>query len=78
MPEHIDHVRQMQSNTVDGTLSEVLQLPVTSWRLVNSLNPLRGRRQVIYIYKYLNGIEILFDCNCLGDRHQTRHNFRKC
>ncbi|XP_026809474.1 dystroglycan [Rhopalosiphum maidis] len=45
-PEHIDHVRQMQSNTVDGTLSEVLQLPVTSWRLVNSLNPLRGRRQV--------------------------------
>lgn len=49
MPEHIDHVRQMQSNTVDGTLSEVLQLPVTSWRLVNSLNPLRGRRQVIFI-----------------------------
>ncbi|KAE9531612.1 hypothetical protein AGLY_010818 [Aphis glycines] len=46
LPEHIDHVRQMQSNTVDGTLSEVLQLPVTSWRLVNSLNPLRGRRQV--------------------------------
>ncbi|XP_050422099.1 dystroglycan 1 [Adelges cooleyi] len=44
--EHIDHVRQMQSNAVDGTLSEVLQLPVTSYRLVNSLNPLRGRRQV--------------------------------
>ncbi|VVC32541.1 Hypothetical protein CINCED_3A011068 [Cinara cedri] len=45
-PEHMDHVRQMQSNAVDGTLSEVLQLPVTSWRLVNSLNPLRGRRQL--------------------------------
>jgi len=45
-PEHIEHVKQMQSNAVDGTLSEVLQLPVTSWRLVVSLNPLRGRRQV--------------------------------
>lgn len=40
----------MQSNAVDGTLSEVLQLPVTSWRLVNSLNPLRGRRQVKLLY----------------------------
>lgn len=45
-PEHFDHVHQMQSNAIDGTLSEVLQLPVTSWRLLNSLNPLRGRRQV--------------------------------
>lgn len=45
-PEHVDYVSQMNSNALDGTLSEVLQLPVTSWRLVNSLNPLRDRRQV--------------------------------
>lgn len=49
----------MQSNAVDGTLSEVLQLPVTSWKLVNSLNPLRGRRQVIFQY-YTISVLLIF------------------
>lgn len=53
----------MQSNTVDGTLSEVLQLPVTSWRLVNTLNPLRGRRQVIYCVIILTVVRLYLIIN---------------
>jgi len=49
----------MQSNAVDGTLSEVLQLPVTSWRLVVSLNPLRGRRQVRHNFFYFKIFKII-------------------
>lgn len=45
--EKIPEVEQMKQIARDGTLSEVLQLPVIGWHIINNINPFRERRDIM-------------------------------
>ncbi|XP_026677976.1 dystroglycan-like [Diaphorina citri] len=45
--EKMPQVERMKHIARDGTLSEVLQLPVMGWHIINNINPFRERRDIM-------------------------------
>lgn len=60
--KYISLVKQLKEQSLDGTLSEVIRIPVIGWRVQSDANPLeRGRRNTYNDYDYDLNYEELYE-----------------